>query len=239
VIEEGLKGYQDENERAEQEIFFEQKIEMAGISYAYPGGELILKDFDCIISKGEYVGVCGTSGVGKSTLFNLMIGLIEPQSGKITIDGVPLTRMTCTSWMKQIGYVPQEVFIFNGTLAENIALGCKLIDYSLIEEILEKVSLDKWVKSLSNGADTVLSEAGCELSGGQKQRIGIARALYRKASVLLLDEATSSLDNETEKEINRTLMQLKEKNEALTILSIAHRESSLSFCDRIIKIENV
>jgi ABC-type multidrug transport system fused ATPase/permease subunit len=141
--------------------------------------------------------------------------------------------------MKQIGYVPQEVFIFNGTLTENIALGCEQTDRPLIEEIIEKVSLGKWVKSLPKGTDTVLSEAGCELSGGQKQRIGIARALYKKASVLLLDEATSALDNETEKEINRTLQQLKEKGEVMTILSIAHRESSLSFCDRIITIENV
>ena len=237
VIEEGLKDYQDEEEQEEEEISFEREIAMTGISYAYPGGEFILKDFDCRICKGEYVGICGTSGVGKSTLFNLIIGLIEPASGKITIDGVPLTRKVYTSWMKQIGYVPQEVFIFNGTLAENIALGCEQVDYQLLDSILEKVSLGKWVKSLPNGTDTVLSEAGCELSGGQKQRIGIARALYKKRSVLLLDEATSALDNETEKEINKTLQQLKENGEALTILSIAHRESSLNFCDRIITIK--
>ena len=236
VIEEGLKDYQEEQEEAEQEIGFEREIGMDGICYAYPGGEWILKDFDCRIAKGEYVGFCGTSGVGKSTLFNLIIGLLEPQAGKITIDGVTLTRQTGISWMKQIGYVPQEVYIFNGTLAENIALGCEETDYALMEEILEKVSLGKWVKALPDGMDTVLSEAGGSLSGGQKQRIGIARALYRKASVLLLDEATSALDNETEREINRTLQELKGKDETLTILSIAHRESSLSFCDRVIRL---
>ena len=237
VIEEGLKDYQGEDDQEEEEISFEREIAMTGISYAYPGSEFILKDFDCRIYKGEYVGICGTSGVGKSTLFNLIIGLITPASGKITIDGVPLTRKTSASWMKQIGYVPQEVFILNGTLAENIALGCEQVDYQLMDDILEKVSLGKWVKSLPNGTDTVLSEAGSQLSGGQKQRIGIARALYKKASVLLLDEATSALDNETEKEINRTLQQLKENGEVLTILSIAHRESSLNFCDRIITIK--
>ena len=237
VIEEGLKDYQEEDETEKQDILFESEIRMQGIDYAYPGGEQILKGFDCRISKGEYVGFCGTSGVGKSTLFNLLIGLIAPDAGELQIDGVPLTRGVRASWMKQIGYVPQEVFIFNGTLAENIALGCERIDYGQIDEILEKVSLDSWVKSLPDGVETRLSEAGGKLSGGQKQRIGIARALYRNVSVLLLDEATSALDNVTEKEINTTLQQLKQNNEGLTILSIAHRESSLSFCDRIITIE--
>jgi ABC-type multidrug transport system fused ATPase/permease subunit len=237
VIEEGLKDYHEEGETAKQDITFENEIRMQRIDYAYPGGGQILKGFDCRISKGEYVGFCGTSGVGKSTLFNLLIGLIEPDAGELQIDGVPLTRGARASWMKQIGYVPQEVFIFNGTLAENIALGCEQIDYSQIKTILEKVSLGSWVKSLPDGVDTRLSEAGGKLSGGQKQRIGIARALYREVSVLLLDEATSALDNVTENEINTTLQQLKQNNDGLTILSIAHRQSSLSFCDRIITIE--
>ena len=237
VIEEGLKDYQEENEGEKQEISFEREINMEGICYAYPGGQTILQNFNCRISKGEYVGFCGTSGVGKSTLFNLIIGLITPDSGQIRIDGTILNRQTRTSWMKQIGYVPQEVFIFNGSVAENIALGCEEIDQSLIEDILKKVSLNEWAASLPEGTATVLSEAGSKLSGGQKQRIGIARALYKNASVLLLDEATSALDNETEKEINRTLQQLKENGEGLTILSIAHRESSLSFCERIVTIE--
>ena len=156
----------------------------------------------------------------------------------IRIDGEVLTRRIRASWMKQIGYVPQEVFIFNGTLAENIALGCEQIDYQRIDAILEKLGLSRLVKALPEGVDTVLSEAGSKLSGGEKQRVGIARAVYKNASVLLLDEATSALDNETEKEINGILQQLKDGGEGLTILSIAHRESSLGFCDRIIKIEH-
>jgi ABC-type multidrug transport system fused ATPase/permease subunit len=139
--------------------------------------------------------------------------------------------------MQHIGYVPQEVFIFKGTLAENIALGSQEIDTEQIYQILKKVSLYSWVSTLPKGIDTPLSEAGGILSGGQKQRIGIARALYKKVSVLLLDEATSALDNKTEKEINQTLRQLKETNSGLTILSIAHRESSLNYCNRIIRIE--
>lgn len=237
VIEEGLKEDMPAEDGAEDcEISFEEAIDMDGLSYAYPGDELILENFSCRISKGEYVGFCGTSGVGKSTLFNILAGFIEPESGAVKIDGVPLTRRTRASWMKQIGYVPQEVFIFNGTLAENIALGCEQIDYQRINVILEKLSLSRLINTLPEGMDTVLSEAGSKLSGGEKQRIGIARALYKNASVLLLDEATSALDNETEKEINGILQQLKDSG--LTILSIAHRESSLGFCDRIIKIEH-
>lgn len=237
VIEEGLDGIQSEAETVERELFFEREIVMEGICYTYPGGESILDNFNCHISKGEYVGFCGTSGVGKSTLFNIIIGLIRPDSGETKVDGIPLTRETRDSWMRQIGYVPQDVFIFNGTLAENIALGQKQIDHRLIDDILEKVSLGKWVETLPNGIDTLLSEAGGKLSGGQKQRIGIARALYKNASVLLLDEATSALDNKTEQEINCTLQKLKGNGKGLTILSIAHRESSLGFCDRIITIE--
>ena len=237
VIEEGLKeDLPAENGEDDCEVSFEDAIEMDGLSYAYPGDELILENFSCRISKGEYVGFCGTSGAGKSTLFNMVAGFIEPESGEIRIDGEVLTRRIRASWMKQIGYVPQEVFIFNGTLAENIALGCEQIDYQRIDAILEKLGLRRLVKALPEGVDTVLSEAGSKLSGGEKQRVGIARALYKNASVLLLDEATSALDNETEKEINALLQQLKESGEGLTILSIAHRESSLEFCDRIIRI---
>ena len=236
VIENGLNKYEDDQLAEKQDIHFEKDICLEGIGYKYPNGMQILENFNCIISKGEYVGFCGTSGVGKSTLFNLIIGVIEPNEGEIKIDNIPLTESTRDSWLKKIGYVPQDVFIFNGTLAENIALGFDKIDYNRINEILKNVCLDQWVATLDEGVNTVLSEAGGKLSGGQKQRIGIARALYKNVSLLLLDEATSALDNVIESEINQTLQQLKEKNKGLTILSIAHRESSLSYCDRIITV---
>ena len=229
VIENGLNKYKDDQLAEKQDIHFEKDICLEGIGYKYPNGMQILENFNCIISKGEYVGFCGTSGVGKSTLFNLIIGVIEPNSGEIKIDDIPLTASTRDSWLKKIGYVPQDVFIFNGTLADKI-------DYNRINEILKNVCLDQWVATLDEGVNTVLSEAGGKLSGGQKQRIGIARALYKNVSLLLLDEATSALDNVIESEINQTLQQLKEKNKGLTILSIAHRESSLSYCDRIITV---
>lgn len=239
IIEAGLK---DEHEEAdtchEQEMPFEQAISIEKLTYAYPDSPNVLENFNCRIAKGEYVGWSGSSGIGKSTLFNLLIGLLSPTSGTIRIDGTPLTAENRKAWLRHIGYVPQEVFIFNGTLAENIALGCKQTDRERIKEILEKVSLNDWVSTLPEGLDTTLGEAGGKLSGGQKQRIGIARALYKEADVLFLDEATSALDNQTEKEVNETLMHLKENYQGLTILSIAHRESSLAYCDRIITLEN-
>lgn len=239
IIEAGLK---DEHEEAdtchEKEMPFEQAISIEKLTYAYPDSPNVLENFNCRIAKGEYVGWSGSSGIGKSTLFNLLIGLLSPTSGTIRIDGTPLTAENRKAWLRHIGYVPQEVFILNGTLAENIALGCKQTDRERIKEILEKVSLNDWVSTLPEGLDTTLGEAGGKLSGGQKQRIGIARALYKEADILFLDEATSALDNQTEKEVNETLMHLKENYQGLTILSIAHRESSLAYCDRIITLEN-
>ena len=240
TIEDGLKDDVPEDTVSENDkpIAFKKDLSIENLTYAYPDSGNVLDNFNCCIRKGEYVGFRGSSGVGKSTLFNLLIGLLKPSSGNICIDGIPLSVENRRSWLHHIGYVPQEVFIFNGTLAENIALGCKEIDRDRIKKILKKVSLDKWAESLTNDLDTVLGEAGGKLSGGQKQRIGIARALYKEADVLFLDEATSALDNQTEKEVNETLSQLKEFDQGLTILSIAHRESSLAYCDRIITLED-
>ena len=239
TIEEGVM--EEESEVISDEIKklpFEQEISTENLTYGYPDSPLVLENFSCIISKGEYVGFRGSSGIGKSTLFNLLIGLLSPSGGRILIDGTPLSTENRKAWMKHIGYVPQEVFIFNGTLAENIALGCKCIDKERIKDILGKVSLMNWVESLPEGLDTVLGEGGGKLSGGQKQRIGIARALYKEADVLFLDEATSALDNRTEKEVNETLLELKKSYQGLTILSIAHRDSSLAYCDFIITLKD-
>lgn len=239
VIEEGLK---DSDEGVMtchlQGISFEQEIRTCGLSYAYPGGEEVLENLNICIRKGEYVGFRGYSGVGKSTLFNLLLGFLQPTEGEIRIDDTALTPEVQASWLRKVGYVPQDVFIFQGSLAENIALGCKEVNRERILRVLEQVSLGKWLQTLENGIDTQLGEAGGRLSGGQKQRIGIARALYKNIDVLLLDEATSALDNKTESEVNETLVELKRTYERLTILSIAHRESSLAYCDRVITLEN-
>ena len=239
VIEGGLKD-SDEGKELDQlhEITFDREIRTCHLSYTYPGGEEVLDDLNVSIRKGEYVGFRGYSGVGKSTLFNLLLGFLKPTKGDVYIDDTVLATEVQASWLRKVGYVPQDVFIFQGTLAENIALGCKTVDRGRILQVLEQVSLGKWLQTLENGIDTMLGEAGGRLSGGQKQRIGIARAIYKEVDVLLLDEATSALDNKTEKEVNETLHQLKQAYEQLTILSIAHRESSLAYCDRVITLVN-
>ena len=217
-------------------LSFEKEIAISNLSYAYPEGKRGLKEFDCTIRKGEYIGIRGSSGIGKSTLFNLLLGFLKPDGGEIRIDGVLLSAENRKLWHRRIGYVPQGVFILDGTLAENVALGCCDISKEKVKRILRQVRLDEWVDELPLGIDTLLGESGARLSGGQKQRVGIARALYKEADILLLDEATSALDTATECEINEMICGLRNDYRGLTVLSIAHRESSLAFCNRIITL---
>lgn len=217
-------------------LSFEKEIAISNLSYTYPEGKRVLKEFDCMIRKGEYIGIRGSSGIGKSTLFNLLLGFLKPDGGEIRIDGVLLSAENRKLWHRRIGYVPQGVFILDGTLAENVALGCCDISKEKVKRILRQVRLDEWVDELPLGIDTLLGESGARLSGGQKQRVGIARALYKEADILLLDEATSALDTATECEINEMICGLRNDYRGLTVLSIAHRESSLAFCNRIITL---
>lgn len=236
IIEEGLRDKEVKKNTA-CNLDFKKEIAVSNLCYGYEGTGFVLHKFDCCIHKGEYIGFRGYSGAGKSTLFNLLLGFLQPQDGEIWIDDVLLSSQVQDAWLKKTGYVQQDVFIFQGTLAENIALGCKDINRKKINQILKQVCLYDWVQTLSSGMDTSLGEYGGKISGGQKQRIGIARALYKEAEVIFLDEATSALDNETEKEINGMLASLRDIYPGLTILSIAHRESSLSYCDRVITID--
>ena len=217
-------------------LSFEKEIAISNLSYTYPEGKRVLKEFDCTIRKGEYIGVRGSSGIGKSTLFNLLLGFLKPDGGEIRIDGVLLSAENRKLWHRRIGYVPQGVFILDGTLAENVALGCCDFSKEKVKRILRQVRLDEWVDELPLGIDTLLGESGARLSGGQKQRVGIARALYKEADILLLDEATSALDTATECEINEMICGLRNDYRGLTVLSIAHRESSLALCNRIITL---
>ena len=211
---------------------------MRKLSFAFPDGHTLFSNLTLSISCGERIGVRGASGSGKSTLFNLMLGFFPPTSGEILIDGRKLTSANRSEWHKLVGYVPQEIFIIEGTLVDNIALGQTQVDHIKMIQVLEQVQLKEWANELPQGLDTPLGEYGSRLSGGQKQRIGIARALYKEAEVLFFDEATSALDNKTEQEINHALETLSLQHRELTLIIIAHRESSLAFCDRIFDLDS-
>ena len=218
---------------------FNNTIELKNVSFKFEDAvDSTINNLSLTIKRGERIGIQGTSGVGKTTLFNLILGLYRPTSGTIYIDGVELTENNIRKWQNSVGYVSQSVFIAEGTIAENIAFGysADMIDYKRINEVIELADLKELVDNLDKGVDTRIGEQGSRLSGGQRQRIGIARALYKGCDILLFDEATSSLDNTTEQNINRAIERLSAENKALTIVIIAHRDSSLEYCDRIITL---
>lgn len=219
---------------------FNDKICVKNLSFRFEDSQSdTLSDINFEIHKGEKVGINGRSGAGKTTLFNLLLGLYTPTSGSIEIDGTKLTAENRRCWQNSIGYVSQSVFLTDSTLLANIALGCKTedIDLDRVHRAIEAASLKEFIEALPNGLNTRIGECGALLSGGQRQRIGIARALYKGAEVLFFDEATSSLDNQTEQSINEAIVELAFHNKALTIVVIAHRESSLSYCDRVITLK--
>lgn len=219
---------------------FTRVIELRDLSFKFEDSDKeVINGLSLQIARGERVGIRGSSGVGKTTLFNLILGLYRPTSGGIYIDGEELRNDNIAKWQNTIGYVSQSVFIADMTLAENIAFGCDAnnIDYDRVNKVIELSDLKEFVTSLKDGIHSRIGEQGSCISGGQRQRIGIARALYKGCDVLFFDEATSSLDGKTEENINSAIRRLSNDNHSLTIVVIAHRESSLEYCDRIITLE--
>lgn len=219
---------------------FQHNIVLRDISFCFEDSSTpLIKDLSLTINKGERIGIRGASGVGKTTLFNIILGLYRPTSGSIYIDNEELNNDNIRKWQNSIGYVSQSVFIADSTLIENIALGCnnEHIDLERIHKVIELADLTEFVSSLPDGIHSRIGEQGSKISGGQRQRIGIARALYKNSDILFFDEATSSLDNKTEENINNAIQRLSHQNSSLTIVIIAHRESSLEYCDRIITLE--
>jgi ABC-type multidrug transport system fused ATPase/permease subunit len=242
VVREGLREADTiENDTPIERLEFRSAIEVRGLSFRFDDADAdqwTLRDIDLTIRKGEKIGIRGTSGAGKTTLFNLLLGFLTPTEGEITIDGKKLDHTLSRRWQTSIGYVSQSVYIEDSTIAGNIALGVDpdKIDRERLADVIRRARLEEFVGQLSKGADTPIGECGNRLSGGQRQRIGIARALYKQADVLFFDEATSSLDDRTEQEINLAIEQLSREQSALTIVVIAHRSTSLEYCDRIIEI---
>ena len=242
VVREGLREADTiENDTPIERLEFRSAIKVRGLSFRFDDADAdqwTLRDLDLTIRKGEKIGIRGTSGAGKTTLFNLLLGFLTPTEGEITIDGKKLDHTLSRRWQTSIGYVSQSVYIEDSTIAGNIALGVDpdKIDRERLGDVIRRARLEEFVGQSSKGADTPIGECGNRLSGGQRQRIGIARALYKQADVLFFDEATSSLDDRTEQEINLAIEQLSREQSALTIVVIAHRSTSLEYCDRIIEI---
>jgi len=220
-------------------LLFHQAIELREATFHYPGSASpVLDRFSLTIPKNAAIGIAGPSGSGKSTLVDLLLGLHAPQSGEILIDGLPLTPDRLPAWRRLIGYVPQDIFLLDASIAENIAFGIPPaeIDPAALREAAEAAQIASFVENELPGKwDTLVGERGVRLSGGQRQRIGLARALYHRPEVLILDEATSALDTATEAEVMKAIHRLHGR---LTILAIAHRLSTLEECDQIIRLGN-
>ena len=215
----------------------ECEITIEHLNFHYPELEKeVLQDVSFKIPKGSFVGIVGESGAGKTTFVDLFLGLLCPTGGGIFVDGLSIND-NIRAWQANLSYVPQDIYLLDSSIRENIALGLAMeeIDDARIHEVLQMAELDTFIQTLPDGVDTVVGERGVKLSGGQRQRIGIARALYHRPKVLVLDEATSALDDATEKSITDTILKFKGK---LTIIAVAHRLSTLVECDFKVCFEN-
>jgi ATP-binding cassette subfamily C protein len=220
-----------ENDKKET-ITFTKKISIKNIEFSYSGNKTsILKNISIEINKGDKIGIVGKSGTGKTTLVSIILGLLKPSSGNITIDNNDID-FSKHEWNNTAGYVPQEIFLLEDTIKNNITFGLKKesINLDLLDKICKDAQIKNFIESLPLKYDTMIGERGYNMSAGQKQRLGIARVLYRNPDLLILDEVTSSLDDETEKNfINDVFDKSKDK----TIIFISHRLSALKKCDKI------
>lgn len=216
---------------------FESGIEFRGVRFLYPGqAEPVFDGFDLAIARNEFVALVGSSGAGKSTLVDLLLGLLRPDRGEVRVGGAPLTEENLSRWRRLVAYVPQSVFLLDGSVAENVAFGVwpEHVDPERIRRAARLARIDALVESLPGGYGSGVGERGARLSGGQRQRLGIARALYRDPEVLVLDESTSALDGITESEIVSVLDGLRGRK---TLIVIAHRHSTIRRCDRVLVME--
>ena len=215
-----------------QIIEFKEKIELIDVNFSYEKNE-VLRGVNLIIYKGEKVAIIGESGSGKSTLVDLIIGLHRADQGKIQIDNNFVDNTNLLSWRSQVGYIPQQVYLFDGTIAENVCFG-RNEDKHLLETVLKQANIFDFLQT-KQGLNTLVGEGGVQLSGGQKQRIAIARALYGQPEILVLDEATSALDSKTEGKVMQEIYQITQNK---TLIIIAHRLGTIKYCDRIYRMKS-
>ena len=219
---------------SDKKIYFKKRILLKEVSFAYSNGKKVLDKINLEIQKGESVAFIGKSGSGKSTLVDIITGIFYPANGCIKIDDEILNQSTIRNWRKKIGYIPQNVYLFDGTVAENITFG-KEYNENKIKDVLKKAKIFDFLESNQEGINTLVGEGGVKLSGGQKQRIAIARALYQDPEILVLDEATSSLDENTERSIMEEIYEVSKQK---TLIIIAHRLKTIGKCDKIYKLRN-
>jgi len=232
-----LTNDREELMRSNEKLIPFQQLELKKCSFSYPSTEEIaLEDISMIIKSGDTIGLIGSSGAGKTTLVDLILGLLEPGKGEILYNGFEL-ESKLLDWRSNVAYLPQQVFLIDNTLRCNVAMGVEedKIDDNKLEKALRQARLDKLAGTLPQGTNTLLGERGIRLSGGQRQRIALARAFYFGRDVLVMDESTSALDNETEHEIVEEIRQLKGEK---TIIVIAHRLTTLQHCDQVYRLEN-
>ena len=237
VIHQKFQKLTTEEKPDEFQIEFNDYIEFDTVYFQYATSENeVLKNLNFKINKGETVGFIGSSGAGKSTIIDLLNGLLVPSRGEIKVDGISI-RKCLKAWQGKIGYVPQQNFLTDASIASNIAFGLPVrkIDKKKLSQAIKKAELQTFIDSLPQGVETTVGERGLQISGGQMQRIGIARALYNDPDVLIFDEATSALDEKTEKNVLSAIRELKKSK---TIIVITHRKNALYDCDRVFHIEN-
>ena len=222
VVQEGL---------GDEIVKYNAKIELKNVAFCYQE-KVILDDISITINKGDKVAFIGESGSGKTTLVDLIIGLHRPDKGSVEVDGSVLNNANLQSWRSQIGYIPQQVYLFDGTIADNVCFGREL-DVQKLELALKQANIFEFVQK-KQGVDTLVGEGGIQLSGGQKQRIAIARALYGQPEILVLDEATSALDDKTEQNIMNEVYKISQNR---TLIIIAHRLSTIENCEKRFKVE--
>jgi ATP-binding cassette subfamily C protein len=218
------------------EVAFAERIVFEGVSYAYEAGQApVLRAVDLEIRRGETVGIVGPTGAGKSTLVDLLTGILRPSAGRVTVDGTDL-RGRERAWQRRLGYVPQTIALIDDTVRRNVALGIgdAEVDEGRLREVIRAACLEEVVRALPRGLDTPVGERGVRLSGGERQRIGVARALYRRPEVLLLDEATAALDTRTETELLAAVARLPGVR---TLIVVAHRMSTVQCCGRLVVVE--
>ena len=234
VIVDELADEREARPRTGERLPFAREIRLDGIGFDYGTGRPALADIDLTIPVNTTVGLAGRTGSGKSTLAGLLLGVLTPGTGRITVDGRVLDENTLPAWQNRIGYVPQEVFLVDGTVAENIALGLDAPDLAAVERAARLAGAHDFVAALPRGYGERVGERGARLSGGQRQRIGIARALYHDPDVIVFDEATSALDDETQAAVMRALRALSGRR---TLILIAHRLSTLEGADAVHVLE--